>query len=123
MLAAWALVAVLVLLALLQIALAAGAPLGRFAWGGQHEVLPTGLRVGSGLSLLVYVVMAVLVLDRAGAIDVVGDRIASVGVWVVVAFAGVSVAGNAASRSAAERAAMAPTSALLCALAVLVALG
>ena len=31
-------------LAVFQAALIAGAPLGRFAWGGQHDVLPAKLR-------------------------------------------------------------------------------
>lgn len=41
-------------LAAFQVALAAGAPLGRLAWGGRHRVLPTGLRIASGVSVVVY---------------------------------------------------------------------
>ena len=37
-------------LAVFQALLALGAPLGAFAWGGQHRVLPTRLRVGSAVS-------------------------------------------------------------------------
>ena len=40
-------------LTLLQLALAAGAPLGRLAWGGAHERLPAGLRAASGAVALV----------------------------------------------------------------------
>lgn len=60
---------VLALLALFQIALALGAPLGRFAWGGQHRVLPPRLRVGSAVSVLVYVLIDLVAWDRVGAID------------------------------------------------------
>ncbi|WP_100813256.1 hypothetical protein [Microbacterium lacus] len=42
-----ALSVVLVGLAAFQLALALGAPWGHFAWGGQHRVLPTGVRIGS----------------------------------------------------------------------------
>ena len=38
-------------LAVFQVALIAGAPLARFAWGGQHRVLPTRLRIGSAVSV------------------------------------------------------------------------
>ena len=42
-------------LAVFQIALAAGAPLGHLAWGGKHRVLPKGLRIASALSVGLYV--------------------------------------------------------------------
>lgn len=55
-------------IAVFQIALAAGAPLGRAAWGGSHfGTLPVGLRVGSGVAVAVWVFAAVVVLARAGA--------------------------------------------------------
>jgi hypothetical protein len=43
--------AVLAGLTVFQAALIAGAPLGRFAWGGQHDVLPAKLRIGSAVSI------------------------------------------------------------------------
>ncbi|WP_280487276.1 hypothetical protein [Nocardia farcinica] len=56
-------------MAIVQIAVAAGAPLGRFTWGGAHpRVLPAGLRVAAVVSILIYAVMAALALDRAGAV-------------------------------------------------------
>ena len=45
--------ALLAALAVLQILAASGLPLGRFGWGGQHRVLPRGLRVASAVSVLV----------------------------------------------------------------------
>ena len=53
-------------LAVFQALLACRLPLGRFAWGGQHEVLPTRLRVGSVAAIAVYVVIGWVVLARAG---------------------------------------------------------
>ncbi|TFC80303.1 hypothetical protein E3O45_02495 [Cryobacterium sp. TMS1-20-1] len=38
---------ILVFLAIFQLLLIAGLPLGRFAWAGRHEVLPTHLRIGT----------------------------------------------------------------------------
>ena len=43
----FALTAMLGVLAIFQIALAAGAPLGKYAWGGEHITLPLNLRLGA----------------------------------------------------------------------------
>jgi len=64
-------------LAVLQILAASGLPLGRFVWGGQHRVLPRGLRVGSAVSVLVYAGLAALLLSRAGVLPA-GDSTAVV---------------------------------------------
>jgi thiol:disulfide interchange protein len=107
---------VLAVVAVFQVALAAGAPLGRFAWGGQHRVLPTGLRIGSAISVVVYAVIAWLVWR---AVD-------QPGVWwigVITAFFGVGVLMNAASRSRSERLVMTPVVLLLALSCLVVALG
>ena len=104
---------VLAALAVLQIAAAAGRPVGRFVWGGQHEVLPTHLRIGSAVSVLLYLAMALIVLDRAGLIDVVGDDVARVGTWVLTGYFALGVVLNGLSRSRSERAVMTPTCLLL----------
>ena len=108
MLAAWIVVAVLVVLAVFQIALALGAPWGAFAWGGQTKVLPTSLRIGSACAVLLYAAIAVVVLDRAGEIDVLSDGVAAASAWVVFGFAALSVLVNAVSRSKPERYTMTP---------------
>ncbi|MER5453354.1 hypothetical protein ABT008_01050 [Micromonospora sp. NPDC002389] len=122
-LAALALVVLLALLAAFQITLALGAPLGRFAWGGQHEVLPRPLRLGSAASVVVYAVIAVIALDRAGLIDVLAGSVARIAMWFVVGYAALSIAPNALSRSRSERAVMVPVSIALTALGLLVAIG
>ncbi|WP_241971264.1 hypothetical protein [Microcella alkaliphila] len=68
-LAALAFVALMAALALFQLALIAGAPLGHFAWGGQDRVLPTAKRIGSVVSILLYALFAVVVLQRAGLVE------------------------------------------------------
>lgn len=121
--AAFALCVILAVLAVFQLALALGAPLGRFAWGGQHRVLPTRLRIGSLVSIVVYAVIAVLALDRAGAIDVVSDVVSTVGMWVVFGYFVLGIPMNAISRSRAERYTMTPVVIVLAALSLLIALG
>ena len=109
-------------LAVFQMLLVAGAPLGRFAWGGQNVVLPTRLRIGSAVSILLYALFAVLMLQAAGAVSVLPDRPASVGIWVLAGYLVVGIALNAASRSRPERLIMTPVVAVLAAICVLLAL-
>ncbi|GAA1823647.1 hypothetical protein GCM10009750_02760 [Agromyces salentinus] len=122
-LAAIALTVVLGVLALFQLALALGAPIGRFAWGGAHRVLPARLRIGSVVSILIYAVIALLALDCAGVIDVVPDVVSTVGMWVVFGYFVLGIGLNAISRSKPERYTMAPLSAVLAVLSLLVVLG
>ena len=110
-------------LAVLQILAASGLPLGRFVWGGQHRVLPRELRVGSAVSVLVYAGLAALLLSRAGVLPAGDSTAVIVLTWVAFMFFAASVALNAISRSPAERWTMAPTSLLLAAATLVIALG
>ena len=120
--AAITLVVILSLLAVFQLALALGAPLGHFAWGGQHRVLPGRLRIGSLVSIVIYAIIAVLALDRVGLIDVVPDVVSTVGMWVVFAYFVIGIPLNAISRSKPERYVMTPVVTVLAVLSLLVAL-
>jgi predicted permease len=111
-------------LAVFQVLLVLGAPLGRFAWGGQHRVLPTRFRVGSIVSVLIYALLAVLVLARAGLVETgVSDGFLRTTTWIVVAYFFLGIGMNLASRSKPERAVMSPVAAVLCALCAVVAIG
>ena len=123
MLAAIVLCVILAALAVFQLALALGAPIGRFAWGGQHRVLPTRLRIGSAISIVIYAVIAVIALDRAGVVDVVSDVVSTVGMWVVFAYFVIGIPMNAISRSRPERYMMTPVVTVLAVLSLIVALG
>ena len=109
-------------LGVFQLALVLGAPWGRFAWGGQHErVLPAGLRVGSAVSILLYVLFALVLLDRGGLVDVVPDAVSRVAAWVLLAYFLLGVVMNSISRSRDERLAMTPTALALAICTALVA--
>jgi hypothetical protein len=110
-------------LAVLQARLAAGAPLGRFAWGGAHEVLPLRLRVGSSVSIALYAVFAALRSTAAKLTSVVGEGWAATGIWILVGYFALGIPVNAASRSRDERRVMTPTVLALCLLSLVVALG
>lgn len=94
------------IVAVFQIALALGAPLGRAAWGGRHErVLPTSLRVASALAgVVVYPFIIVLVLASARLLP--DGSVPGAGKTAMVVLAGFFAVGtlaNLASRSKVER--------------------
>jgi hypothetical protein len=94
-------------LAVFQIALAAGAPLGHLAWGGKHRVLPKGLRIASAVSVLLYALFAWIIWRAASGSD------SGWAIWVLTAYFGVGVLANAASRSRPERFVMTPVALVL----------
>ncbi len=121
--AAMSLCALLFGLGVFQLLLAAGIPLGHFAWGGQDRVLPATLRVGSVISTVLYAVFAMLVLDRAGIVSLLPDQVAHVGIWIIVGFLLLGAVPNLISRSLPERNVMAPLALVMSGLSVVVALG
>ena len=115
-------VVVLAGLAVFQALLIAGQPLGRFAWGGQHTVLPTGLRVGSAVSIALYAGFAVLILSAAGALAVLPAGFVDVAIWVLAGYFVLGIGLNAISRSRPERLVMTPVVLLLAAVCLVLAL-
>jgi p-aminobenzoyl-glutamate transporter AbgT len=85
-------------------------------------VLPTRLRSGSAVGLVLYAVFAVLILQAAGAFSVLPDDLATVGIRVLAGYLVLSVALNAASRSRSERLVMTPVTAALAVACVVLAL-
>ena len=114
-------VVVLGVLAVLLVALVCGAPWGTLAWGGQHRVLPTRLRIGSTIALMLYVAFAVVLLDRVDRIDVLPESVAIVGTWAVFGFMTLSAIANALSRSKPERYTGTPAALALAATSLIVA--
>lgn len=93
------------IIALFQIALAAGAPWGAASWGGRHPGrLPAGYRIGSAVAgLFFYPAVAAFALDSAG---VLGDEASSgggAGLWVLAGLFGLSTVINLISPSKVER--------------------
>jgi hypothetical protein len=108
-------------LAVFQLLLVAGAPLGRFAWGGESDILPSRLRSRSVAAVVVYVIFAMVILQAVGIVTVMDGLVGQVAIYLVAAcfFAGFIV--SAMSRSPSERALMTPTSLVLAALCLIVA--
>jgi hypothetical protein len=101
-------------LAVFQLLLAAGAPLGHAAWGGAEAELTTALRIGSGVSVAFYVVAAAVVLRRAGhEVRWIPDKLARTGTWALVLILCLSAIGNLVSQSPWERFLLGPTALVL----------
>ena len=122
MLLGLALTVLLAALAIFQLALALGAPIGRFAWGGQHRVLPARLRIGSVVAILIYALIALIAWDRTGAIDVFPELFSIVAMWVVFAYFALGIFLNAISRSKPERYVMVPVTIVLTVLSFFLAI-
>jgi hypothetical protein len=115
----------LLAVAAFQVVLAAGAPVGRAAWGGRSPHPPAGLRVASGVAACVLVALALVVARRAGwtVRAPLPDRWLGATCWVIAGLLALNTLSNFASSSPVERAVMGPTTALLTVLVVAVARG
>lgn len=109
---------------LFHLALVAGAPWGKLAWGGKHEGrLPTPMRIGSFASALLLLAFGILVLIRAGIVFPDWQPISRTFVWIVVVYCAVGVIANALSPSRWERIMWVPVTVLLLASSLTVAMG
>lgn len=96
--------------------------LGRFAWGGGHDVLPPRLRIASAATVAIYAGLGWVVLARSGVIEAGGDAVGALA-WAAAGLFLLGTAGNLASPSRHERLVMAPVAGVLCALCTLIAAG
>jgi hypothetical protein len=107
-------VAVLVVLAAFQIALALGAPWGRFAMGGAFPgVYPPAMRVAALVQVAVYGVEGAIVISRAGLGLARLQRVSGFAIWGVVALGLIAIVLNAISPSSGERLLWTPVAVVL----------
>ena len=122
--AAIAFTVVSALLAIFQLSLILGAPLGRFAWGGQNDILPSRLRRGSIIAIILYAAFSVIVLTKSAVITVaVLQPVVGLLAWMLVVYLVIGVVMNLLSRSLSERLVMTPVAAILVILGLVVAVG
>jgi cell division protein FtsW (lipid II flippase) len=103
-----------------QAALAVGAPVGDAAWGGAHTHLTTGERIGSAISVFIYLAAILVVRGRAAGRE---ERRYRRGIWALVALFGIAGVMNLASESRWENFLLAPVALVLSALCLVVARG
>ncbi len=103
--------AVLILfgLCIFQLFLIAGKPLGHFAWGGQHQILPRSLRIGSAISILIYIACSLIILAHATMITPLFSPSVQTGImWALTGYFTLGIGLNLISRSKPERYTMTP---------------
>ncbi len=107
---------------LFQIALAAGMPWGELAWGGSHPgTLPRQLRIASGASVAILLVLALVVLIRAGLLLQSWKHRTRQLIWVAVGYGALGVVANAITPSTWERIVWLPVTILLLVASLIVA--
>jgi len=110
-------------LAIFQALLIAGFPFGRFAWGGAHNVLPNKLRIGSAISIILYMIIAAIILETSGLISLISSNsLTGIAIWILAGYFLIGVFMNAISKNKSERMMMTPVAFLLSILCVVVAL-
>lgn len=101
-------------LTVFQLALVFGAPLGNYAWGGQHKVLPTNYRVSSVGTVILYILFAGVIASKAGFISgLIAPQTVTFSMYVFAAYFTLGIGINAFSKSKQERLVMASVSAIL----------
>lgn len=114
---------ILAVLAVFQVLLIFGVPLGRYAWGGSHVVLPAKLRIGSAISIILYFFFALIILGSARVLDIpISKNVLNIGIWVLTAYFSIGVFMNGISRSKRERAMMTPVALALAFICLLIAI-
>jgi hypothetical protein len=96
-------------LAVYQVLLSVGLPVGRAAFGGAHRILPLTLRAASGVAAIIFLVAFYVVLARGGVIGPTHrSSFVRDGTWILVVIFGASAVTNTLSKSPWERFLMAP---------------
>jgi hypothetical protein len=110
-------------IAVFQVALALGAPLGHAAWGGQQARLPTRFRIGSAIAAEIWIVATLIVLGRGGfEISPFPVAVERWGTWILVGLLPIGALMNVASSSRWERYVWGPLALVLALLTLVVAL-
>lgn len=104
-------VVIFAVISVLQLLLAFGLPLGKLAYGGKYERLPTNMRIMSIVAIGIFVLASISVLERAGIIIVFSNPILTIViVWVIAIYLAFNTLLNAMSKSKQEKLVMTPLS-------------
>ena len=114
MITAWIGIILFSLLFILYLLLVLKAPLGDFAMGGRYKVLPKGLRIACGVSLLVQAIAIAVLLELGGILSFGLPRGTAKGFgFVFGSYLIFNVFMNLKSKSIKEKLVMTPISAAL----------
>ena len=109
-------------LSIFQLLLAIGLRLGKLAYGGKYEKLPTNMRI---VAIGIFVLASISVLERAGIIIIFNNQILTmIIVWIIAIYLAFNTLLNVLSKSKPEKLIMTPISlisAICCFIVVILA--
>jgi len=109
-------------IAVFQVLLSLGYPLGEYAMGGYYKVLPKKLRIAGVINALILVFMGFVFLQHANVLNGVDFLSTNILVWVITIYLGINTIANLISRSKKERFVMTPLSGIAFVLCLFIAL-
>ena len=124
MIAIWISIVTLTFVALFQLALVLGAPIGEYAFGGNNKgKLPVRYRIGSAVSIFIYLGTAAHYLAQANLLNrLLPDDLNNLVNWALVGLNSLSLIMNGISRSKKERNTWVPVALLLLVCSIFIAL-
>lgn len=112
------------LIVILYIALLFGAPLGEYAMGGAHKILPHKNRVMIAISIPIQAFGIIVLLQKGGIISTgLPESLLTISCYIFAIYLTLNVFMNAFSRSSKERWVMMPLSAIVAGCYWVMALG
>ena len=109
-------------IAVFQVLLSLGYPLGEYAMGGYYKVLPKKLRITSIVNALILLFMGFVFLQHTNVLSGIDFLSTNILVWVITIYLGINTIANLISRSKKERFVMTPLSSLTFILCLFIAL-
>ncbi|MGM7685102.1 hypothetical protein ACSVDA_23635 [Cytobacillus sp. Hm23] len=109
-------------IAVFQVLLALGVPLGEFAMGGFYKVLPKKLRIISFINAIILLFMGVVFLQHTNFLNIFNFLPTNILVWVITVYLGLNTIKNLISKSKKERYVMTPLSSIAFILCLMVSL-
>lgn len=97
-------------IAVFQVLLSLGYPLGEFAMGGYYKILPKKLRIVSVVNALILLFMGFVFLQHTTVLQGFHFISTNIFVWIITIFLGLNTIANLISRSRKERLIMTPLS-------------
>ncbi|MNI11058.1 hypothetical protein D3C73_641880 [compost metagenome] len=101
-----------VLIAVFQVLLSLGFPLGEFALGGYYKVLPVRLRIVSAINAIILLFMGFVFLQYTNVFKGYNFLPINILVWIITIFLGLNTIANLISQSKKERFIMTPLSSI-----------
>lgn len=109
-------------IALFQVLLSLGYPLGEFTMGGYHKTLPKKLRIVSAVSAAILLFMGFVFLQHANVLQGFTYLPTNILVWIITIFLGLSTIANLISQSRKEKLIMTPLSGIAFVLCFIISL-